>query len=345
MPHTMNVAVLRFDRTAALIEGKVRVDGVNFVNVPGGNPAIQGLLNGAFDAADVPLVHYAFWKANNLPITAIPVFSDRLFQHAYVYTRPDTGITDLGQMRGRRVMCAPAYFATPAFWHRALLKEEYGIEPSEIDWHTPRAESYKEMKPPDGVKVTTSTASILGIERLLDRTVDCLVTARTAFLPQGAQGGVRRVLADAHKRQRAWASKNSAFPILHIIAIRNEAMALRPTLALDLCQAFDQAKQHAYNVLQDERMTSLPMMRSYLDDTIATFGEDPWPYGFDRNDAELDRFFGYAHDQGMLSRRLRAQELIDEGASQYRFEARMVPGCITGMMDGGWAPTTLRGNG
>lgn len=342
MARTMNVALLRFDRTAALIEGRTRVDDVNFVNCPGGNPAIQGLLSGAFDAADVPLVHYTFWKNTDVPLTGIPVFSDRLFQHQYIYTRPDTGITDPSQIRGRRVMCAPAYFATPAFWHRALLKEHYGIEPHEIEWHTPRAEVYKEMRPPAGVAVKISSASILGLERLLDGTVDCLVTARTVFVPLEHKDRVQRVIGDSYGQQRDWATKNKAFPILHIIAIRKDALAARPTFAIELCRAFDESKQCAYDVLQDERMTSLPLMRGYLDDTVATFGDDPWPYGFERNRAELDRYLGYAHEQGLTARRMNVEELIDEGAAKHQFKARMVPGCITGMSDGGWAPTTIR---
>jgi 4,5-dihydroxyphthalate decarboxylase len=342
MARTMNVAVLRFDRTAALIDGKARSEDVNFVNCPGGAPAIQGLLNGAFDAADVPLVHYTFWRNTGVPLTAIPVFSDRLFQHQYIYTRPDTGITDPSQMRGRRVMCAPAYYATPAFWHRALLKEHYGIEPQEIEWHTPRAEVYKEMKPPDSVTVKISSASILGVERLLDGTVDCLVTARTVYVPDEQRSRVRRVIGNAYEQQRDWATKNKVFPILHVVAIRKDSLAARPGFAVDLCRAYDEAKQRAYDVLQDERMTSLPLLRGYLDDTVATFGDDPWPYGFARNQAELDRFLGYVQEQGMTSGRLIARELFDEQAAKHEFKARMVPGCITGMSDGGWAPTTIQ---
>lgn len=341
MARTMNVGVLRFDRTAALVEGRVRLDDVNFVNCPGGSPAIQGLLSGGLDAADVPLVHYTFWKHNGAHLTAIPVFSDRMFQHQYMYTRPDTGITDLGQLRGRRVMCAPAYFATPAFWHRALLKEEYGIEPQEIEWHTPRAEVYEEMRVPASVPVKISSASILGVERLLDGTVDCLFTARTAIVPPDQQSRLRRVLDDAYDRQRQWAIRNQSFPILHIIAIRKESLVARPQFAVELCRAFDQAKQYAYHVLQDERMTSLPLMRGYLDDTVATFGSDPWLYGLDRNRVQLDRYLGYAHEQGLTSRRMNVDELFDEKAATHQFEAKMQPGCITGMMDGGWAPTTI----
>jgi 4,5-dihydroxyphthalate decarboxylase len=338
----MILAALRFDRSAPLIDGRIKLDNVTVVNVPGGKAAIQGLLSGAFDAADVPLVRYVFWKHKGVPVTAAPVFTDRLFQFQYIYTRPDTGIASLGDLRGRRVICAPSYFATPSFWHRALLKEECGIEPHEIEWHSPAPEADEKMRIPQGVKATVSPASILGLERLLDGTADCLMTARTPLVPADQRHRVRRVLADAYERQRQWFERSRFFPILHVIAVRDEALAARPGFAEELCRAYDEAKQYNYRVLQDERMTSLPFMRGYLDDTVGTCGDDPWPYGVEPNRGELDRFLQYAREQGLLTREMSVDELFDQRAAAYPFEARMSPGCITGTVEGGWAPASVR---
>jgi 4,5-dihydroxyphthalate decarboxylase len=333
----VNLAGLRFDRTAAVIDGRVRIEGVNVCNVPGGKPAIQGLLSGGFDAAEVPFARYVSWIASGARLRAVPVFTDRLFQHEYIYTRPDTGITRLEDLRGRRVVCAPSYFATPSFWHRALLKDEAGIEPHEVKWHSVAPEA-DEMRVPEGVDVTLSPASILGLERLLDGTADALMTARTPMVPAGQAQRVRRVLEDAHGRQRAWHRKTGFFPILHVIAIREEALAARPGLGEDICRAYDESKAHCYRVLQDERMTGLPLMRAYLDDAVAAGGDDPWPYGVERNRAEIERFLGLAEAHGMTRRRVALDELFDARSAAYEFTARMTPGCITATADGGWAP-------
>jgi 4,5-dihydroxyphthalate decarboxylase len=327
---------MRFDRTAALLDGRVRRENMTFANVPGGPAAADGLLAGAFDAADIPLVQYVAWKFKERAVTAIPVFSDRLFQRPYVYTRPDAGIRSLGDLRGRRVMTAPSYFGTPAFWHRAILKEEYGIEPSEIEWYsaTPLRE---DTSYPAGVRVTYCPASYLGLERLLDGTVDCLMTARTAMIVPRDAGKVVRVVADAHERDRQSVARNGFFPILHVIVVRRKSMERRPNLALELCSAFDRSKEYAYRILQDERMTSLPFMRRYLDETIEMWGDDPWPYGVEANRAVLARFLGYAHEQGLVERTLSVDELFDNESARYDFQARMTPGCITATVDGGWA--------
>ena len=342
MPETaskppMNLGVLRFDRTAALIDGRIGADNVNVINVPGGKAGVQGFLGGSLDAADIPFARYVFLKSIGEPITAIPVFTDRLFQHQYIYTRTDTGIDGLGDLRGRRVMCAPSYFSTPSFWHRAMLQEEHGIEPHEIEWFAAFPESGG-MRLPENVKVTHSPASMLGLERLLDGTVDCLMTARTAFVPEAHRNLVKRVIPDVMERQRAWVADTGYFPNLHVVAVHKKALEVRPGFAEELCRAFDQSKDLAYRLLQDERMTSLPFMRAYLDDTVATWGDDPWPYGLEKNRSLLDRFLQYAHVQGLTESRLAVDALFDNPASGFAFKARMMPGCITGFMDGGWAP-------
>jgi hypothetical protein len=35
-------------------------------------------------------------------------------------------------------------------------------------------------------------------------------------------------------------------------------------------------------------------------------------------------------------------EVFDQRSAAYQFEARMSPGCITGTVEGGWAPTSVR---
>jgi 4,5-dihydroxyphthalate decarboxylase len=336
-PPPMHVATLRFDRTAALIDGRVRSAGINFIAAPGGRASVAGFLAGAFDAADIPFARYVFWKQQGRPITAVPVFTDRLFQHEYVYTRTDSGIESPAELRGRRVLCAPSYFSTPSFWHRALFRDDYGLELGDVAWYSAGTES-DGMRVPDAVNLTVIPAPWLGLEPLLDGTVDVLMTARTAMVPAARRHEIRRVMHDAGERRRAWAKRTGCFPILHVLAIRNESLAARPGFDVELCRAFDEAKQLAYRTLQDERMSALPFMRGFLDDTVATWGDDPWPYGVEPNRPTLERFLDDARDQGLTNCRLHVEELFTSDAAARAFTARMTPGAITGIMDGGWAP-------
>ncbi len=317
----ITLALQRFDRTAALHTGTVAIDDTMVMQVPPGT-GVAGVIDGVFDAAEMPLAHYVFLRDIGAPFTAIPVFPDRLFIHQYVYTRPDTGIHSTGELRGRRVL-VPQYFMTVSVWQRGMLKDEHGILPEEIQWHCTAAERDKRMRLPAGVKVAVNPGPHLGVERLLDGTVDCLMTEGTPVLAGADREKIVRVHQDVHTLQRDFYRKTGFHIIVHVIVVSNKAVRDRPGLLEALCEAFDQAKESAYGQLRNERMTSLPLMRSYLDETVEMFGSDPWPYGLERNRAELDQFLAYAHDQGLTQQRLTPESLFKPQVREFPFRAKM----------------------
>ena len=318
----MTLAIQRFDRSAPLIDGTVPLDNVMVLHVPPARSGVTGVLQGTFEAAEVPLARYLFWRDQGEPLTAIPVFPDRLFLHQYVYTRPDSGINGLSDLRGRRVL-VPQYFITASFWHRAALKEGCGILPHEIEWYTTGPERDERMRIPEGVKVTVRPGPHLGLERLLDGTADCLMTEGTPTLPPSERHRLKRLHPDVHALQRDWYRRTGFHPIVHIIVVRKAALEARPDFGVELCRGYDLAKGHAYGLLQNERMTSLPFMRGILDETVEMFGDDPWPYGLERNRAEIERFLEYAHEQGFTRRHMSPEELFDERSLAYQFASRM----------------------
>jgi 4,5-dihydroxyphthalate decarboxylase len=116
--------------------------------------------------------------------------------------------------------------------------------------------------------------------------------------------------------------------------VRKSVVEERPSILVELCEAFDQAKQSAYYLLQNERMTALPLMRPYLDETVALFGNDPWPYGTEgRNRAETDRFLAYALDQGLIHKRLTTDDLFQPPVRDFKFQSRMIEGGDLGGTD------------
>ena len=320
----MTLAVQRYDRTAALISRTVSIPSVVVMGAPP-RTSVEGLLAGIYDAAEMPLARYMFLRDRGEPLTAVPIFPDRLFIQQYVYTRPDSGIRSLADLRGRRVMVT-GYYITASLWHRGFLKDDHGILPEEITWHTMSQERDERMRPPQGVSVERTPSASMGVDRLLDGTVDCLMLESTPRLQADERDRVVRVHQDAGAVQREFYRRTGFHVSVHVIAVRRPAVEERPELLEELCAGFDGAKALAYGALQNERMTSLPLMRTYLDETAEIFGGDPWPYGFERNRAELDQVLGYGYDQGLLQRRLDAGELFDEPARRFEFHAAMAYG-------------------
>lgn len=320
----MTLATQYFDRTAAFAGGLVSISDVHVMHAPP-PVSVEGLLNGTFDAAEMPLARYLFLRDRGEPYIAIPVFPDRIFIQQYVYTRPDRGIRSLADLRGRRV-ALPQYFITASLWHRGILQDEHGIDPREIEWITTGPERDPRMHVPDGVKVTLIAGPHLGAERLLDASADCLMTEGTPVVADTDRARFIRVHPDSAGLQRDFYRRTGVHTIVHVVVIRQQAANERPELPAQLCAAYDQAKAVAYRRLQNERMTSLPLMRSYLDETTALFGHDPWRYGFEANRGELDQVLAYAYAQGLSERRLSSDELFHESTRAFAFTATMEEG-------------------
>jgi 4,5-dihydroxyphthalate decarboxylase len=318
------LAIQRFDRTEALHDGRVLLDRVMVAQVLPG-VGVRGLLNGTFEAAEMPVAHYSFLKDRGEPYTAIPVLPDRLFLQPYVLTRRGSGITSLADLAGRRV-AVPMYYMTASLWHRADL-EAAGVAATDVEWVTTAPERDERMEPPPGVRVRLVPGPHLGLERLLDGAADCLMTEALPVVPESHRDDIVPVHQDPARAQREFFSATGCHPALHVIAIRQEFAEAHPDLVLEMCRGFDQAKQAAYHLLQNERITSLPLMRAHLDENERLFGDDPFPYGVSgRNHQELSRFLDQAHRQGLTRRRLAVEELFDSGAAAYPWSARMSRG-------------------
>jgi|DewCreStandDraft_5_1066085.scaffolds.fasta_scaffold00462_15 4,5-dihydroxyphthalate decarboxylase len=314
----------RFDRTAALVDGLLPTGRIWVIHVPPARPVVPGLLAGLFDAGEIPLAQYIFARDQGDPLTAIPVFPDRIFVQQYVYVRRDSDIASPGDLRGKRVW-VPGYLYTACFWHRAML-QEHGVQPHEVLWFAGGPEIDPRMRHPDGVQVKPLPSQQMGIDLLLAGEVDCVMHEATPVVPPGQEARVRRLFPDVHALQRDAYRRTGFFPIVHIIAVRQEALESWPELGVELCRLYDQAKAVAYRLLQNERLTSLPLMRVYLDETMTLFGDDPWPYGLERNRQELETTLRLTFEQGLTRRQLSLDELFDPRSLQYTFQARMSSG-------------------
>jgi 4,5-dihydroxyphthalate decarboxylase len=57
-------------------------------------------------------------------------------------------------------------------------------------------------------------------------------------------------------------------------------------------------------------MVTLPWLEAETAETAAVMGQDFWKYGIHENMREIEALTGYAYEQGLIERRVTAEELF-----------------------------------
>jgi hypothetical protein len=74
--------------------------------------------------------------------------------------------------------------------------------------------------------------------------------------------------------------------------------------------AFDDAQRIAAEYLKDPNWSRQPWAKYTAEKERRVFSRDLWVSGLSANRRNLDRFIGYAHDQGLIGRSMSAAELF-----------------------------------
>jgi 4,5-dihydroxyphthalate decarboxylase len=312
----LSIATGDYDRVRAIKDGRVAVQGcaVAYLTPPLEELFIRALIGAEFDACEVSLSSYLIALARGTtPYRALPVFLSRVFRHSAIYIRTDRGIARPEDLRGKRVG-VPEYQMTAALWARGLLEDEYGVRPSEIEWRnggleqTGRVEKLALELPPN-VKLAPIGPSETLSAMLAEGKLDALISPRVPSC-FGKAPHVARLFPDYRAAERAYAKKSGLFPIMHVLAVREELIRKHAWLASSLFAAFRQAKDIAVRELEEigAYNATVPWLAAELADIRAVLGEDYWPYGLAKNRASIEAALRYSHAQGLSARKLTIEE-------------------------------------
>ena len=94
-----------YDRTQALRDGTIAVDGVdlNYVTMQPAEIFWRQLQYQEFDASEMSLSNYTTLVASGKsPFIAIPVYPSRVFRHGYFFVNTGKGIKSGADLKGKR---------------------------------------------------------------------------------------------------------------------------------------------------------------------------------------------------------------------------------------------------
>jgi 4,5-dihydroxyphthalate decarboxylase len=315
----ITIACGNYDRTRAIKDGRVHVEGCAVTYLPLYPEEIffRAFRYQEFDVSELSFSSYIRTvAAGSSAYVGIPAFVSRLFRHSGIYVRTDAGIRVPADLRGKRVGL-PEYQITAVVWMRGMLQHEYGVHPTEIHWRSGGQEEAGRdertpLKPIPGLDLAPIGSDQTLVGMLRDGELDALFTARAPSSFQRAEPHIARLFPDTRAAERAYYEKTRMFPIMHLIGIRKELVQKYPWLPSSVYKAFCEAKTLAMIDLLDVNalMVTLPWLIPETEATIATMGKDFWAYGIHENMREIEALSRYAHEQGLIDRRIGVEELF-----------------------------------
>ena len=298
-----------YDRTRALADGRVLVEGVDlrFLSLEPEETFFRMVRHREFDAAELSLSTYVLTLQEGAPFVALPVFPSRAFRHNGIYVNTSAGINRPEDLVGRRVGVAE-YQLTANVWIRGILQEYHGLPAGSVLYvtgglHEPGREEKLALDGlPEDVDVSACPAGRTLADLLVAGEIDALYTPRVPRPFLDRHPGVARLFADARAAEEAYFAVTGIFPIMHVLALRREVYEANRWLAASLVKAFTRARDLAMAGLEETAAYPLVLPWAYEDVARirATMGDDYWSYGLDAaNETALRTFLRYSREQGL----------------------------------------------
>jgi 4,5-dihydroxyphthalate decarboxylase len=277
-PLILRTALGKSPLVRALKEGAVTSDrlGFDFVEVEPVTRAFRRMVRTLeFDLCEIALTTHAQARAYGKPITALPVVLLRGLHHGALICRRDSSVRGPADLAGRRIGVR-AWSQTTGVWVRGILQDEYGIAPASMTWVTEEDAHVQEFHDPPFVERIAAGQDLRAM--LLAGDIDAAVALAGIDAAQ-----VRTVIPDADAAAVAWSRRTGAYPINHVVVVKDALLAAHPWLAEELMRLFAASRERA---------------------------DDATPYGIAANRPAIDLLMRYAAEQGLIPRAYGIDELF-----------------------------------
>lgn len=315
----LTIALERYDRHFPFFDGTVQPPkGIELTvkQVGQSHGARDGtdrhgrMLKGEFDVAEFSMSTYLMAIDRKLPITAVPIFPRRLFSAGLFFVRADSPMTSAADLKGKKVAIR-SFQTTLSLLAKGDLKFEYGVPWEDIHWLLEDEEKIA-FTPKPGVKIEHLPKGTDVGHLLRDRRIDAVIQPHPPNSIMYGEVPVRRLFADPDAEELRYFRKYGWWPIMHILAIRNDAIARDSGLPRAVMEMYAQAREIAYDYYSDPNWSSLAFGRRYFEREKEKFGADVWPRGLAKNRNNLEQFIKYSRDQALIKGEFAVDDLFEK---------------------------------
>ncbi len=274
-----------------------------FEEVPVLIDAFRRMVRGLeFDICEMALTTYLSAREHGKAMTALPIFLVRAFHHGAILVNRHAGITHPKDLEGKRVGVNRGYTVTTGLWARSILQHQYGVDLSKITWVLSGDEHVAEFRPPANVvpiDAGRDMAEMVSSGELAGAIGVDVHAEHVGPLIEGAeQAGFAAFKATGH------------YPINHLVVVRDEVLAAHPKIGPAIFAAFAESKRRYVGRLRASVITKPTAVDEMHRRVMQITGEDPLPYGVAPNRRMLDMAIKSAHEQGIIAREPKLDELF-----------------------------------
>jgi 4,5-dihydroxyphthalate decarboxylase len=331
MPNlSLTLACWDYDRTRPLIDGRVKADGIDLdIKVMRPRQIFPRMLeHQEFHISELSLASYVGLLARGrCPFVALPIALSKIFRHSCIYVRPGAGIATPQDLRGKRIGTTQ-YGATAVVFMRGMIQHDFGVMPQDVHWFmggldAPTQRPLIPLDLPPDIRLDY-LAGADTLEAMMEAgRLDALFSVYIPTIFRNGSPSIARLWPNFKEVETAYFRRTGIFPVMHIVAIREDVHHEHPWVAPRIYRAFCKARDLAVTGLYDSDALhlSLPFLLDHVEESWRLFGRDFWAYGVEPNRPAFAAIGRYVHEQGLAPRAVATEEMFVlgvEGAAGQR---------------------------
>ncbi len=323
----MNIALLSRPRTQAILDGRLKPEGLPIHWFPISDPLgwalpaaekDRSIASGKFAGGEMSISSFVLAKSQGAPLFALPIFLKRGLVQRSLFCSFDSTLVSPEQLRGKRVGLIYSN-SSMATWMRGVLEEEYQLSRSSPQWFTLTPSSQKTHVenrlaeiPGEFMEEEIEVWEELdGYAHKLERRENFLVS----LLEKGELDAVvsykTRIAADKIRpllpaEDLFWShyQKRGVYPINHIFVLREEIFREIPKIGEVLLSTFKESRQLWLDYLPDNKRRAMEVEMDRL-------GWDPFAYQLGEVEKKsLETFINYLQREQKIPRKISLDEIF-----------------------------------
>ena len=310
-------------RTRAIIDGAVALDGYELaITHEFASPGERHyrFAEGEFDVGEYSAATFLRTREKGRPFLALPVFFERGPRQRNIFYC-EGRLAGPADLRGKKLGCF-RYGATAVVWERGYLLDEHGLKTTEMSWYVSGKEVFigqdlpvkvERLEPPTPFGKEKAVLAKLVSEGALHAALVAgdmghfgIFGGGTLPKTMGEFPGVKPLFDDTDEVIR-WLKKTRLYPIIHLIAIKEETAEKYPDLPAKLVEAFQEAKRLGPKYMKREEIEGYEKEK-------AVVGEDPYACVLgDIEKRTMQALNRYQVEQGLMKKELPLESCFVRG--------------------------------